>query len=66
MAGIVHAKLNVVGRLRNPFSVNYAFFQAMRGNMTAKDYAELTGQKVYEVWHGLPHKGKDIGLHETV
>jgi len=66
MAGIIHAKLHVVGRLRNPFSVNYAFFQAMRGNLTAKEYAEFTGKKVYDIWYGLPHRGKDTGLQEMV
>mmetsp|Transcript_13228 Transcript_13228/g.24780 ORF Transcript_13228/g.24780 Transcript_13228/m.24780 type:complete len:347 (-) Transcript_13228:521-1561(-) len=54
LTGITQCRFGLKGRNRSVYSLVYSFFQAVSGNLTSRQFAEITGRKVYELTYGGP------------
>ncbi len=52
--GFFHCRFWVKSRKRDPYSMIYAFFQAVTKNRTLEEIAQLSGQKQYQLSYGNP------------
>jgi small subunit ribosomal protein S5 len=56
LAGLGNCRIRVRGANRNIYAITYAFFNAVRNNMTPQGIAEVMGQKVYQIGFESVHK----------
>lgn len=50
--GLVHCRFVCKSRKREPYSMMYAFFQAVVENMSCSEVANQKGKKLYQVSYG--------------
>jgi len=63
--GLFHCRFSVVSRKREPYSMIYAFFEAVGKNITLEQQSQMTGYKITEIAHRT-NPSKITKVHEVL